>query len=382
MGKRNNGEGTEIKELVKNGQKYYTWQIMLDGKRKTVTRKVKYEVIAEKRRILKEIAKNENLVLKKEKIKFVDFINYYIENYKSYPNYVKRSTYNNYTYRAEKFIIPTLGDYFLQDIDTEILQDFVTILLKTMKSSSMEVIFVLVKSILKKAVQLGYITKNPADGVELPKIKNQEMQILTPAHIQALLESKLRYKVAFLLILETGIRLAECLGLRWQDVDLKNKHIKIEKNLCVDFQKNEFYLDTPKTETSLRTIPITDKLVELLQTHKGKQELEGEGKGKNWNINNLVFCTTKGGFIYPHSFRTSWSNFLEKNNLQHVRIHDMRHTFCSTAIENGADIATTMRLSGHSNIRTLQRYLHPSEKAKEEAIATITKNLMDNNNNK
>lgn len=379
MGRRANGEGTEIKEIERNGNKYYTWSISFKdvyGKtiRKTITKKVKSQVVAAKKKILEQIMNNEIFVInaKDKKITLEVWMNEWIEKYKKIK--VKKSTYNNYKYKVSHYITPYLGDVYLNDINNKIVQDFITELSKNHIGSTVQDIYILFKSALKKAIELNYMRTLPK-GIELPKVKQKEMNILSTEDIEKIRNNKARFRGAFLLSIMLSLRQTEVLGLTWDNINFEEKTLRVDKILNVerlDINKEGFYFDEPKTESSRRTLYLTDELVSILKENKEWQERMKKGKPRDWNKHNFVFCTCKGEFVYPSSLKMSFKYMLKKLGIDKVRFHDMRHTFCSRAIETGVDVATTMRLSGHANIRTLQRYLHPTEEAKRAAIEKIS----------
>lgn len=377
--RRLNGEGTEIVEIVVNGTKYYMWQISYkdaSGKtqRKTIKRKIKADVVYAKKVFLKEIEKLKNISspVGGEKITIEEWLDQWMELFKT-PPAVKRSTQRDYANKIKSYINPTIGSIELKKLTTIDLQNLINELNKTLSGSSVCDIFKILKSALIKAVELKYIYEIPT-GYELPSNKNKEMHILTDAHFEAIKKTKSRFQLLYMLYAYLGLRRNEGLAISWENVNLEQKTIQIEKNLNLDMDLEEkFYLDDPKTYNSNRTVYLSNELVDLLQTHKKQQEATRKEKGKYWNPYNFVFCTTYGGFIYPQSVWESWRLVLKKFNLPYVRLHDMRHTFCTNALEAGANVATVMKVAGHAKLQTLQRYLHPTAEAQKNAFDLIAK---------
>lgn len=157
----------------------------------------------------------------------------------------------------------------------------------------------------------------------------------------------------------TGLRRGELLALKWSDIDFQKKVLKISRSLTRT--EKGWILSKTKTEESLRTIPLSEKSIEILLVQK---ELTGD--------KSIVFSNLKGRVFDPNALYKSLDRLLENSNLTKVRVHDLRHSFASVLHEANVDHKTIQSLLGHSNIQTtLNIYVHPDDKNKKKAAQTM-----------
>ena len=375
--RRANHEGTEIKQ-DKNG--YWYWSCAYkdeNGDNQTFfrKRKVKSDVVALKREFLADRAKQKKIITNKDKMKFEEFANNWVEKYKK-PPFCKQSTYDNYKFTLKKHINPFFGKYYINDIKAETIQDFIYKLSNedNLSSGSVKKTVSQVRVILNKALELNKIAVFPV-GVVIPKAINKKMEILSNKHLEAIDRYKTLYTRIWKFCLATGIRRSECLGLRWSNVDFINRILYIKEQL-IKTKKDGEYFDTTKTENSERMFHITDAMFTLLEEQKKWQD-KNSSKFENFNENDLVFTTFKGTAFYPSAVSQSWKKFQIKYKIPVLGFHSFRHTFISNLVESGVDIATVMSLSGHTELSTLQIYLHPSDDARKKALEKQSINIFN-----
>lgn len=169
--------------------------------------------------------------------------------------------------------------------------------------------------------------------------------------------------LGILLTICTGMRIGEVCALQWQDVDLDNKMIHVNKTLeriyDPDSKKTWIEIGTPKTTSSDRYVPIMKSIFPLVK------------KFKSVSNEDYYVCSCSNNFIEPRTLRNYYKIFiLEKVKLDHcIKFHGLRHTFATTLIENKVDIKTTSSILGHSDVSTtLNIYVHPSDEAKRNAM--------------
>jgi len=153
----------------------------------------------------------------------------------------------------------------------------------------------------------------------------------------------------------TGLRRGELLGLTWENIYLDEGYISIKQHLIVTTKGA--MIETPKTPSSIRDIPLTAEVIELLRKHKGQ------------NTQGFAFTTDQGNYIHPRSYQCTFDMLLRKANLPKIRIHDLRHGFATTMLGNGVDLATTSLMLGHSDPKfTARVYVHPTMEMKSKAM--------------
>ena len=211
---------------------------------------------------------------------------------------------------------------------------------------------------LARAVKEQLILRNPTEDCIIPKIEKQEMKILHPEDMSAYLQAAEQRNVLpmFYLELVSGVRKGELVALLWDDLDIERKTISVSKQAAV--RNGEITVIRPKTETSVRRISIPQEAVDLLiQEHE-----------KHPN-NPYMFPSPKTGEMYhPDSVVNLHKKILKDAGLEHIRFHDLRHTFATMALQNGVDVKTVSSMLGHYDAGfTLRTYTHATRQAQDEA---------------
>lgn len=263
----------------------------------------------------------------------------------------KRSTYSNYEYTVYAYLLPRFGHYTKKQIDKNMINEFTEELLnKNLSPKTVKDILIIFQQILK------YVDLNV--NITMPKIKKSEIQILSKDD-QLMLEKKLSNNISednfgLIICLYTGLRIGELCGLKWKNIDLENKIIRVEKTLIrvrnYDKslkKKTIVILDEPKSISSVRNIPIPDFIVPVLKRLKKDDE--------------CFFLTGNKKFIEPRSYMNHYRKIMKSIRIEQYNFHALRHTFATRCIENGCDPKTLSEILGHSNVKiTLDRYVHPS----------------------
>jgi len=274
---------------------------------------------------------------------------------------IKRTTYVNYEgHIMNHFIV--FQDTELNDITTPDLQDFFNgqiglgFSAKTVRNMAM-----IIRKALKQAVVTGLVNQNCALNVTLPKVVKREILVLTHEQEETLIRESyfFRFGTFVRLVLCTGLRLGEVLGLQWDDIDFCRNELKIRRILhrCKNYDPTvkhttSIYLDEPKTAKSKRIIPLPSNAVDDLKAWKEKQSGE---------IRNPVFVVTspEGKALDPTTFKKYYNRLLEKCGIKGITFHALRHTFATNALENGMDVKVLSEILGHASVSfTLDTYTH------------------------
>lgn len=200
----------------------------------------------------------------------------------------------------------------------------------------------------------------------------------------------LKWRVITHLLIVTGCRRGEIMGLKWSAVDLENKKLYIRNNLL--YAKDYgIYQDTPKTETSTRTVPIPQETAELLREYRQWWLMLRKDSGSAWNM--FVEISDSSGNVqkeradflfiqegdklgypmHPDSITQYLSSFSKREKLPHINPHAFRHTLASVLCLNGIDITTISKWLGHNNVTTtLNIYEHILEEGKEKVADCIS----------
>jgi integrase len=225
-----------------------------------------------------------------------------------------------------------------------------------------------VHTMLKHAMQWGVVARNVATIVDAPRVKAREIEILSPAEVQTVLNT-LQGKPPYPIVavaLGTGLRRSELLALRWRDVDLDGGTLRVEQAL-EQTKRGGLVFRQPKTRHGRRTVTLAPATVAVLREHwKAQQEQRlflGLGKGGS---DALVFCSWDGSPYLPATLTLQWRRAMQAAGLA-ATLHSLRHTHASTLIAAGLDVLTVSRRLGHgSPAITLNVYGHlfkPDERA-------------------
>ena len=158
--------------------------------------------------------------------------------------------------------------------------------------------------------------------------------------------------------LATGLRRGELLGLKWEDVDWHRRTIRICRQVA---RINGEIVEAPlKTKNAYRTISLGDGAMAVLETQEKKSDDE------------YIFPSPNGGPISPDSVQNMLNRVLKRAGLPKIRVHDLRHTFATLALQNGVDIKTVSGMLGHYSAGfTLDTYTHVTTPAQIEAANTM-----------
>ena len=212
---------------------------------------------------------------------------------------------------------------------------------------------------LQKAVELGYLKKNPSDKCELPKVSKPNIVPMDKEHIKAfvneLQDEPLRRM--YLVALFTGMRLGEIIGLTWDNVNFKTGTIKISQQMQ---RFNGSYRMVPPKNGKPRTIAPAPFVLDLLREEQKSQEQQRETIGRIWsNDLNLVFTNAIGANHTHRILLLHLKKHARAIGMPDLRFHDLRHTYAVTAITEGVDYKTVSENLGHSSVAfTMDTYVH------------------------
>lgn len=320
---------------------------------------------------------------------FLEFTKLWLRDYAEVN--VKPTTLYGYKNSLNSHILPRFKDYKLIDITVYELEKFYNDLRKTtsknpdingdyqlLSESSIRHQHSLLCIMLNTAVKWDFIESNPClKLIKPPTVSRKEMNFYNEEELGMLFQhleyEDLTFKTAIYLLVLGGLRRGECLGLFWENIDFENRTISIKNNL-LNVRGKGVYLDTPKTSKSKRTISLPDVCFELLSELKSKQKALEEIFAGEWVKTDFVFKSEQGDYYNPSRLSRQWTKFINKHNLKHIRLHDLRHTCATFLLSHNVPVATVSKKLGHSNIyTTLDVYTHPVDNDDIEAS-----NLLNN----
>ena len=305
----------------------------------------------------------------------------------------------------KKYVSESLGPKKINTIKyTDILRFYNSLIMELgFKPNSMEIIHTILHPIFTTAVRDGYIRTNPTDNVmrEIKKSHNWEKgkrHALTiqqqNAFITFLTENEHYRKTwlpLFKVLLGTGGRVGEIIGLRWEDCDFENNLISINHNLIyrqLDDGRCSYTITTPKTKTGIRIIPMLSEVKAALLEEYDKQCRRGFNQTVIDGYSGFIFKNRYGTVISPHSINRTIARVISLYNqneaeaakreerepvlLPHFSVHNLRHTFCTRFCENETNIKVIQEIMGHSDIATtMDIYNEATLDKKKESFANL-----------
>lgn len=291
---------------------------------------------------------------------------------------IKFSTYARYVEISEKHLIPDLGLMPVSEFTRDDGNSYVKKLLsngkaqgKGLADKTVKDIASVLKLVLKYAEEKHYILNAPIDFF-VPKQGHPTIQILAPSQRERLetfvCTTTDSYKFGVYLCLYTGLRIGEICALQWKDIDCVNSTISVNKtilrvkNVGGSTAKTKILINTPKTPSSKRLIPLPKELSEKLR--QLKLELSPS--------DNYYVLTGTGKFIEPRNYYERYKRYLRLCELGDFNFHALRHTFATRCIEAGVDPKVLSEILGHASVQiTLDRYVHPSLEIKRTSLGRL-----------
>ena len=372
--KRANGEGSIRKKPSGRWEGRYTQGIdPVTGKaiQKSVSAKTQAEC---KEKLAKAIRENRGVPLNHTgDYTAAEWCRLWFETY-SKPN-IRYNTAKGYEGIIEHHIIPAIGAIKLKQLSSIHIQRMYNDLKengrmprgakqndKPLSNTFVRRVHAVLQAALKQAVKERLIPYNPCENCRIPPKDKKEMTILPPGRIGRYLQEAEKYGVLpmFYLELSSGLRRGELLALLWKDLNVKDRTLSVTKSVCrIDHQ---LVVSQPKTKNSLRLLTLPESTVQILVEEHEKHP-----------DNPYMFPSPKTGeMLDPASFRAMHDRILEAIGAEHVRFHDMRHTFATLALKNGVDVRTLSEMLGHYSAGfTLSTYVHSTPSMRVQAADTI-----------
>lgn len=386
--KKANGEGSIVKtESGYRGQlSIGTDPITGKVKRKSFSAKTKSEVIKKMDKYKASIANG--TYVEPSKYLVNDWLMKWLNTYKL--DKVSPRTYDGYESYVVTHIAPTIGNIPLQKLTTDDVQEMYNE--KSINGridgagglspTTINHIHVALKQALEKAVELNYINRNVAKYCVLPKNTETKKKYFIEEEQDKILQvinRSDRYELATLLGFATGLRQGELIALTWDDLDLENKTININKSFSTHKNRDDDIttkyisnVKSTKNKSSNRKMPIPGSLIGLLKTHKKKMAEENLAAGRNNKEFNIVFQSENGTHLNASNIHRRWKQIIARTDVDYLKFHGIRHTFPSRLLEKGENPKVVQELMGHSSISTtLDTYSHVDFKLKIDAVDKI-----------
>lgn len=281
---------------------------------------------------------------------------------------IKESTLSSYRYYINKYLFPYMQNMSVEEMIKYDYNKIILELSQKLSAKTVKDISCILKSVLKY-IENEYECKTKMDKINLPKNIRNNVVIFSEKEKAKLerycLKENSVKAIGIIICLNTGLRIGEVCALKWEDIDMDKKIIYIRHTLerVYDFEKNvtKLILDIPKTQNSIREIPISNKLYEILKKVKKRH------KGKDFFLSE-----TNNKAIEPRNYEYYYKRILKKCKIRPYKFHTIRHTFATECIKVGMDIKTLSEILGHSNVDiTLNIYVHSSYEIKKKYLEKL-----------
>lgn len=347
--KRGSGEGSIFR--YSNG---WRGQLTLDGERISVTGKTKAEVVQKLSEIRTDHSRGQYVF--ESDITVAEWVDTWLQRKKD--PMLQEQSMIRLRGLFDNHLLPALGDYKLQSLTPQLLeQKYAEIFQgktgKTFKEptyshSTVNSLSASFKKCLQVAVDEGLLMKNPHIGVTLHKLRPPKKisAYSTEDHAKIVQYTRNNGPLNWIyyLLIATGMRFGEAVALTWDDVDLINKTIQINKT-SVELHGSPVIQNHTKTSSGTRTLSIPDNVVDFLIEVKSTQEAE-------LNYRNLVIPNTRYNITTAANTRRRWQKICAMLDIEYQGIHALRHTWATRALERGIDVKTVSTMLGHKNVIT------------------------------
>ena len=314
---------------------------------------------------------------------------------------LKPTTRVSYIYTYDHFVRDTFGRRKLSKVRyTDVKEFYYSLIVEQgLSPATVDNVHTQLHPAFTMAVRNGLIRTNPASGV-LGEIKKSHVWVKTKRKALTVPEQKTfmnylyanhqyqGWKPIITVLIGTGMRIGECLGLRWQDLDFENRIIDINQNLVhrrVDEEGGSLHINTPKTEAGCRKIPMISEVYEAFLEEYQLQQITGFCTQEIAGYSGFVFTSSGGTVTIPSEVNRAIHNITAEYNeeetarakkekrepflLPDFSAHHLRHTFCTRLCENETNLKVIQTVMGHKDIQTtMDIYADCTEEKKQEVI--------------
>jgi integrase len=270
--------------------------------------------------------------------------------------------YHNHRLQIRRHISPAFARLKLSKLTAAHIQSLYAAKLRDgLKPSSVRYIHAVLHRALEQAVRFNLIPFNPAARVDPPKVRQEEITPLDAEQARAFLAAARgdRFECLYVLSLTIGLRLGEALGLKWSDIDLDAKTLRVSRQLQRMREGGGLVFGEPKN-ASRRTVDLPQRTVEALRNHRKQQMEEQLRVGSKWQDHGLVFTSSKGTPLDAQNIvNRHFKPLLRRAGLPDIRWHDLRHTYATLLLARGTHPTYVQKSLGHASVQlTLDRYSH------------------------
>ncbi len=275
---------------------------------------------------------------------------------------VKESTYANYRMKADKHILPEFGGLRYEQLTVQMLHNFIESKQEMGLSAKYVSDIVIVFKSMAKYISRVHGFRNPLADVILPKVTKTEMKLFSENQqnqlCNYLINNLNNTSICVLLSLYTGLRIGEICGLKWDDIDFEKSILTVRRTvqrIRTGIHGTKLIVDTPKSRSSQRAIPIPRFLMDILRNLRSSE--------------NFYILSGNSKITEPRTMQRKFKSIMKKADLPSINYHSLRHMFATNCIKLGFDVKTLSEILGHASVETtLNRYVHSSMERKTQCM--------------
>lgn len=290
-------------------------------------------------------------------------------------NKVKQSTYANYLTLYSNYLSERFGSARVENLNAFMLNRFMDDMLTNggnkglgLSARTVQAVMIMLRSVLEYG-ELEFDLPNAAKHITLPRSQRNDISVFDELEIRRIrngADLQNSVELGIVLTLFTGLRIGELCALQWGDLDLETQFIHITKTLFRIANSNEterktaIVIDTPKSERSVRDVPIPSFLLQEIAVLK--QCCSDED----------FFLTCSPKPTEPRTYTERYRSFLKRISVPYRSFHTLRHTFATQCVKSGVDVKSLSELLGHSSVKiTLDKYIHSYMQLKKQQLEKL-----------
>lgn len=335
-------------------------------------------------------------------------LNYVFDRYMKTKSELRETTYTNYTYMYDHYVREGFGKRKIAEIKySEVLLFYQTLLQeKKLQINTLETINTVLHPTFQLAVRDGIIRTNPSDGV-MTEVKKKPGRNHGVRHALTLAQQRafiryisenplyIHWRPLFVVLLGTGCRIGELIGLRWEDVDLEKRVISINHSVTYycrrrgETSSSEHKVSLPKTDAGIRTIPMMGKVYDAFMEELEYQKENGFCSIQLDGMTGFIFYNRFGNLHTPSAINREIKRIYTNYNadeivaaaregrppvlIPHFSCHHLRHTFCTRFCEHETNVKVIQSIMGHADISTtMDIYAEVSDAKKHDAMSELS----------
>jgi integrase len=368
--RRGHGDGS----IYQRGDGLYVAYARLEnGQRRYVYSKTRVEVAQKLKKLQKDIDGRTVVTAKAETVRA--FLQHWL-SVRAGRKDIKPGTVASYRNHLV-CVFPHIGHVKLTKLTGDALQVMCNDLLGARKSSTVHAILTILNTAFNDAIRWQRLSHNPCKSVMLPQAEKHEVVPLTGEQALCLLNAARGHNLeGFLhLALATGLRKGELLGLKWSDIDMETRLLKVSRNATYLPDETGHYRmseGTPKSRAGKRTIRLPQFAVNALSAHKLRQLEQRLQSGSAWTDTDLIFCNGRGAYYSLSALDAQFKKLVTVAGLPPMRIHDLRHSAATLLLKMGVPMKVIQEILGHSTYAvTANTYSHVLMEMQDEAASKM-----------